>query len=125
MHKIFDDCAAMVKLVEVYASSKHLLSCLCSPARLVGLGCACHFPLKTIRQCTQTFRNVDHKHLTKKIFYGQCDRHMDPQTAYVMIVRFCGSITRSDGGIPIPGTREVNLQSTLWNYILLALQKVR
>ena len=40
MHEIFDECAPVVKLVELYASSEHLPLCLCCPDRLVCSGCA-------------------------------------------------------------------------------------
>ena len=40
MHEIFNECAPVVKLVEIYASGEHLPLCLCCPARSVGPGCA-------------------------------------------------------------------------------------
>ena len=39
MHEISDECARVVKLVELYASGEHRPLCLCFPTRLVGPGC--------------------------------------------------------------------------------------
>ena len=50
---IFDECAPVVKLVELYASGEHPLLCLCCPARLVGPGCT--LPLCEASYVTDVF----------------------------------------------------------------------